>query len=65
MCVAPYQENSEDNRVYFKKMKELKDKYKLSILSMGMSNDYNIALEEGSNYIRIGTLIFGERNYKK
>lgn len=65
MCVAPYQENSEDNRVYFKKMKELKDKYKLEVLSMGMSNDYKIALEEGSNYIRVGTLIFGERNYNK
>ena len=63
MCVAPYQDNPEDNRIYFKKMRELKDKYKLDILSMGMSNDYKVALSEGANYIRVGTLIFGERNY--
>ena len=63
MCVAPYQENPEENRKYFIKMKELKSKYNLDILSEGMSNDYKIALDEGSNYIRIGTLIFGERDY--
>jgi len=38
--------------------------FKFSILSMGMSGDYNIALEEGSNLVRIGSLLFGERNYK-
>ena len=65
MCVAPYQENSEDNRIYFRKLKELAYNYNLKELSMGMSNDYKIALEEGSTYIRIGTLIFGERNYNK
>ncbi len=63
MCVAPYQDNPEDNRVYFKEMKALKDKYNLDILSMGMSNDYKIAISEGSNYIRVGTLIFGKRDY--
>ena len=63
MCVAPNTKNPIDNRVYFKKMFELKNKHHLEILSMGMSNDYKVALEEGSNYIRIGTLIFGERNY--
>ena len=65
MCVAPFTQTPEDNRIYFKEMKELKDKYNLEILSMGMSNDYTIAIEEGSNYIRVGTKIFGERNYKK
>lgn len=63
MCVAPYQDDPEDNRKYFKQMKELKDKYNLELLSMGMSNDYKVALSEGSNYIRVGTLIFGERDY--
>lgn len=47
----------------FKKMKQLKDEYNLSLLSMGMSNDYKIAISEGSNIIRIGTKIFGERKY--
>ncbi len=65
MCVAPFTETPEDNRIYFKKMKELKDKYNLELISMGMSNDYTIAIEEGSNYIRVGTKIFGERNYNK
>lgn len=61
MCVAPYQENAEDNRIYFKKMNSYKTKYKLDILSMGMSNDYKVAIEEGASYIRVGTLIFGKR----
>ncbi len=65
MCVAPYTPTPEDNRIYFKKMNELKNKYNLEILSMGMSNDYIIADEEGSTYVRIGTKIFGERNYTK
>lgn len=65
MCVAPNTNNPEDNRKYFKKMKELKEKYKLDTLSMGMSNDYKIAIEEESTYIRIGTKIFGEKNYSK
>ena len=55
MCVAPYQEDGELNRIYFK------TKYKLDILSMGMSGDYRVAIEEGSSYIRVGTLIFGKR----
>jgi len=65
MCVAPYTPAPEDNRKYFKKMNELKNKYNLDILSMGMSNDYKVADEEGSTYVRVGTKIFGERNYTK
>ncbi len=61
MCVAPYQENAENNRIYFKKKNSYKTKYKLDILSMGMSNDYKVAIEEGASYIRVGTLIFGKR----
>ncbi len=65
MCVAPYTPTPEDNRVYFKEMNDLKNKYNLEILSMGMSNDYIIADAEGSTYVRVGTKIFGERDYTK
>ena len=61
MCVAPFTDNPEDNRKYFKEMYKLKEKYNLNILSMGMSNDYKIAIEENTNYVRIGTKIFGKR----
>ena len=61
MCVAPNTEHPEDNLIYFKKMNELKEKLGLSILSMGMTNDYIAAIKENSNYIRIGTGVFGER----
>lgn len=70
MCVAPFVENPEQNTQYFRKMRKLfidiKDKNKDNInmkhLSMGMTNDYIIAIEEGSNMVRIGTGIFGKRN---
>ena len=65
MTVAPYTLNPEDNRIYFTKIKELLNKYNYKTLSMGMSNDYKIAIEEGSTHIRIGTKIFGERDYTK
>lgn len=61
MAMAPYIE-AEKTRPYFKKMKEifdkLKEKYNLKYLSIGMSQDYKIAVEEGSNMVRIGTAIF-------
>ena len=63
MAIGPITEDSDEIRKYFRMMKELKDKYKLELLSMGMSHDYKIAIEEGSNIIRIGTKIFGERIY--
>ena len=71
MCIAPFEDNPEEVRIYFREVKELYDKYaKLShkaidfqYLSMGMSHDYEAAILEGSNMIRIGTAIFGERNY--
>lgn len=73
MTMAPHSENPEDVRWIFKRMKEifdsLKDKnYKnieMKYLSMGMSNDYSIAIEEGSNMVRVGTKIFGKRDYSK
>ncbi|MHC1750457.1 MAG: YggS family pyridoxal phosphate-dependent enzyme [Cellulosilyticaceae bacterium] len=71
MTVAPYVKNSEDNRKIFQKLSNLLvdiqkqniDNISVNILSMGMSNDYEIAIEEGANMVRVGTAIFGERNY--
>lgn len=71
MTVAPFTENPEDVRWVFKKMKEIFDKIsgmklkntEMKYLSMGMTNDFEIAIEEGANIIRIGTAIFGARNY--
>lgn len=69
MTIGPRFGNPEDNRPYFKKTKQIFDKIKLlkipnvnmKYLSMGMSNSYKIAIEEGANMIRPGTIIFGER----
>lgn len=63
MCIPPHSASPEDSRIYFKKMKKLFDNSGLKYLSMGMTGDYKIALEEGSNIVRIGTGIFGERKY--
>lgn len=74
MGMATYTENNEQIRNEFKNLAEifrtLKNEYfsaseKFSEISMGMSDDYRIALEEGSTIIRVGSKIFGERNYKK
>lgn len=72
MCVAPFVDNPEENRDYFKKMKKLfvdirdknYDNIDMKYLSMGMTNDYEVAIEEGANIVRIGTGIFGARNYE-
>lgn len=71
MTVAPICENLEDVRPVFRKMKEIFDQLALMhynniemvYLSMGMSHDFKAALEEGSNMIRVGSYIFGDRNY--
>jgi len=71
MTVAPFVENPQNNRVYFKQMhnlfvdinKKKHDNINMMFLSMGMTNDYKIAIEEGANIVRIGTGIFGARNY--
>lgn len=70
MAVIP-KGNEESNRYYFKKVRDIFDSLKskefknikMEILSMGMTHDYHIAIEEGSNFIRIGEGIFGKRNY--
>lgn len=71
MCVAPYVDSSEDNRQHFVDLRNISvdisnknvDNIYGNKLSMGMSNDYIIAVEEGSSYVRVGTDIFGNRNY--
>ena len=73
MTIAPYVENPEDNRLYFRKIKQLSvditnkniDNVSMEILSMGMTGDYEVAIEEGATMVRVGTGIFGARNYKK
>lgn len=73
MCIAPFAENPEDVRIYFAQVKKLYDEYSgiehknldFKYLSMGMSHDYEVAISEGSNLIRVGTAIFGERDYSK
>lgn len=71
MTSAPYVDNQEDNRQYFRQLKQLCvdlkakniDNTSMDFLSMGMTNDFETAIEEGATHIRVGTAIFGERNY--
>jgi hypothetical protein len=72
MTIAPYFDDKENVRPYFQKayniysdMQKKVGNEKFKILSMGMSNDFEIAIEEGSNMVRVGSAIFGERNYDK
>ncbi len=67
MTMAPYVENPEEIRWVFRTLRELRDEVSkfypnLRELSMGMSNDYQVAIEEGATFVRIGTAIFGKRN---
>lgn len=74
MCIAPNVENSEENRKLFKKMiKKAVDinsitlhniTCDMNVMSFGMTNDYEVAVEEGATMVRVGTGIFGERDYK-
>ena len=70
MALPPYCDNAEDSRKYFIKLRELRDNFissynTLNELSMGMSHDFEIAVEEGATIVRVGTAIFGERPRKK
>lgn len=73
MTSAPYVENAEENRKYFRQLKQLCvdinakniDNVHMDVLSMGMTNDYVVAVEEGATMVRVGTAIFGARNYNK
>lgn len=68
MNIAPFYDDPEDARVDFKKMKEIFDNLSkagkdMTYLSMGMSGDFHIAIEEGANLVRVGSSIYGMRNY--
>ena len=71
MTIAPFVDDPEDNRVHFRRLRELLldinskniDNVHMNVLSMGMTNDYEVAVEEGATMVRVGTGIFGARNY--
>lgn len=71
MTIAPFVSNPEDNRVHFRALRKLNidikskniDNVCMDVLSMGMTGDYEVAVEEGATMVRVGTGIFGERNY--
>ena len=71
MTIAPYVEDPEENRPIFERLRKLSvdiakknvDNINVNVLSMGMTNDYQVAVEEGATMVRVGTGIFGERNY--
>ena len=72
MTIAPYTENPEENRQYFRGLRDLCidiaakniDNTDMRELSMGMTGDYQVAIEEGATLVRVGTGIFGERDYR-
>jgi pyridoxal phosphate enzyme (YggS family) len=61
MTIPPFFENPEEVRPYFGKMRQLAERFGLRELSMGMSHDFEVAVEEGATMVRIGTSLFGER----
>ena len=71
MTIAPYVKDAEENRLYFKEIRQLSvdinnqniDNVCMDILSMGMTGDYQVAIEEGATLVRVGTGLFGARNY--
>ena len=73
MTIAPFTDDPESNRQYFRALRELKDEInamkipgvEMDTLSMGMTGDYQVAIEEGATFVRVGTGIFGERDYSK
>lgn len=73
MCIAPYADDPDEIRIYFEEVKKQYDQFgkieherlDFKYLSMGMSHDFPVAIESGSNLVRVGSAIFGERNYNK
>ena len=73
MTIAPYTAVPEENRPIFRTLKQLSvdidskniDNVSMNVLSMGMTGDYEVAIEEGATFVRVGTGIFGERDYTK
>lgn len=70
MCIPPFAENSGETRPYFRRLRALRDdlakrlQRRLPVLSMGMSHDFEVAIEEGATEVRVGTAIFGARETK-
>ncbi len=62
MTIAPLTTNSEETRPTFQRLRELRDDLALPELSMGMSGDFEVAIEEGATMVRVGTAIFGPRD---
>lgn len=74
MAMAPFLEDPEETRIYFRKMKKIFERYSnlsynekidISVLSMGMSGDFEVAIEEGATMIRVGSSLYGARDYGK
>ena len=73
MTIAPFVENAEENREIFRNLRNLSvdiqekkfNNVTMNVLSMGMTGDYEVAIEEGATMVRVGTGIFGERDYSK
>jgi len=70
MCIPPFLEKAEQVRPYFKRLRELRDELAgklgiaLPVLSMGMSHDFEVAIEVGATEVRVGTALFGTRDIK-
>jgi PLP dependent protein len=70
MCIPPFLETAEQVRPYFRRLRELRDELTgkirsdLPVLSMGMSHDFEVAIEEGATEVRVGTALFGTREVK-
>ncbi len=74
MTVAPFSDDPEESRVHFRRLRQLmvdiqeknsNNNVDVAQLSMGMTGDFAVAIEEGATYVRIGTMIFGARDYAK
>lgn len=73
MIIPPFSDNPEDSRPYYKRLKEIKDNIQamnitnveMTHLSMGMSGDFEVAVEEGATLVRVGSAIFGKRDYEQ
>ena len=70
MCIPPFLQETERVRPYFRRLRELREDlekklgFALPVLSMGMSHDFEVAIEEGATEVRVGTALFGSRNVK-
>ena len=73
LTIAPFVENADENREVFRNLRKLSvdieekkfNNVTMAVLSMGMTGDYEVAIEEGATMVRVGTGIFGERDYSK